>query len=80
MSICKLIEFKNTISNLLLLGLFFKEEEGWAKGRINGKEGVFPTNFCVPINESISTSSNSSDVKKSGGVVKNQVVDEKVYV
>ncbi len=25
-----------------------EEEEGWFKGRLNGKEGVFPSNFLEP--------------------------------
>lgn len=28
-----------------------EEEEGWWRGRCNGKEGVFPSNFVEPIEE-----------------------------
>ena len=30
-----------------------EEEEGWWKGRLNGVEGVFPSNFVEPIVEQL---------------------------
>ena len=34
-----------------------EEEEGWWRGRINGREGVFPSNFVESIEQSDSTAS-----------------------
>lgn len=38
---------------VLILHFVFQDtgEAGWWKGELNGKEGVFPDNFAVQINE-----------------------------
>ena len=44
--------------------MFVKEEEGWARGILNGKEGVFPVNFTTVVNDVIPTSPVEAPVPK----------------
>nr|XP_018670077.1 SH3 domain-containing kinase-binding protein 1 isoform X2 [Ciona intestinalis] len=34
-----------------IVDVYHDEEEGWARGGVNGKEGVFPTNFTTVVTE-----------------------------
>jgi len=40
-----------------LVEILAEEEEGWWRGRINGREGIFPSNFVESIEQSGSTAS-----------------------
>ena len=55
-----------------------KEEDGWAKGRVRDKEGVFPTNFCEPHTEKEAPAAAANTSEQTNGDVTNQILPKKV--
>ena len=61
--------------------LSFQEEEGWAKGRLKGKEGVFPTNFCALHTENeVSSPTSPKNVDQTNGEVTSHAAPKKVDI